>query len=170
MVNEFLKEMHVISKTSNNTISYSAIIVLLFSFVSSGFAESSNSIKFAKESEGHNGKIKYHYKHQNAPPAHAPAHGYRAKFKYRYYPRCKIYHDAARGVYFYLKGESWEVGITLPSHLEKDLGGFVRLELDTDKPYLFNEEHIEKYSSEQSNSEKKKMNFFTKLWILMFAR
>ena len=158
------------SKTFKNTISYTAIIVLLFSFVSSGFAESSNSIKFAKESEGHNGKIKYQYKHQNAPPSHAPTHGYRAKFKYRYYPRCKVYHDATRGVYFYLKGENWEVGITLPSHLQKDLGEFVSLELDTNKPYLFNEEHNEKYSSKKLNSEKTKINVFTKLWVLLFAR
>jgi hypothetical protein len=73
-------------------------------------------------------------------------------------------------VYFYLKGENWEVGISLPGHLKNDLGEYVSLELDTDKPHFFNEEHIKKYSSKQSNSGKRKMNFFTKLWILMFAR
>jgi hypothetical protein len=64
-----------------------------------------------------------------------------------------------------LKGKNWEVAISLPDHLKNDLGEYVSLELDTDKPYLFNKEHIKKYSS-----EKRKMNFFTKLWILMFAR
>jgi hypothetical protein len=58
----------------------------------------------------------------------------------------------------------------IPGHLKNDLGEYVSLELDTDKPHLFNEEHIKKYSSKQSNSGKRKMNFFTKLWILMFAR
>jgi hypothetical protein len=162
--------MHVLTKIFKNTISYIAITALLFSFVGSGFAESSNSIRVAKESERQNGRIKDQNKHQNGPPAHAPAHGHRAKFKYRYYPRSKVYYDVAREVYFYLKGENWEVGIALPSHLQKDLGEFVSLELDTDRPYLYIEEHNEKYSSKKRNLEKRQMNFFTKLWVLMFAR
>jgi hypothetical protein len=162
--------MHVLTKIFKNTISYIAITALLFSYVGSGFAESSNSIRVAKESERQNGRIKEQYKHQNGPPAHAPAHGHRAKFKYRYYPRSKVYYDVAREVYFYLKGENWEVGIALPSHFQKDLGKFVSLELDTDKPYLYNEEHNERYASKKPNSEKKQRNFFTKLWVLLFAK
>ena len=147
-----------------------AIIIIVFLFVGSGLADSINSAKIAKDTEIEYGQIKEGYKRQNGSPSHAPVHGYRAKFQYRYYPRCKVYYDTARGVYFYLKGENWEVGISLPSHLKNDLGEYVSLELDTDKPYLFNEEHNKKYSSKQSNSEKRKMNFFTKLWILLFAR
>jgi hypothetical protein len=143
---------------------------LLFSFVGIDFAKSSDSIRVAKESERQGGKIKGQYKHQRGPAAHAPAHGYRAKYKYHYYPRCKVYYDTAKGVYFYLKGPTWEVGITLPSHLQKDLRKFVSLELDTDKPYLYNEEHNERYASKKPNSEKKQRNFFTKLWVLLFAK
>jgi hypothetical protein len=160
----------VTPKILKNFISYMAIIIVVFLFVGSGLADSINSAKIAKDTELEYGQIKEGYKRQNGPPAHAPAHGYRAKFQYRYYPRCKVYYDTARGVYFYLKGENWEVGISLPSHLKSDLGEYVSLELDTDKPYLFNEEHNKKYSSKQSNSEKRKMNSFTKLWILLFAR
>jgi hypothetical protein len=69
-----------------------------------------------------------------------------------------------------LKGETWEVGISLPSQLKNDLGKYVNLELDTDRPYLFNKEHNKKYSSKQSSSKKRRVNFFTKLWILLFAR
>jgi hypothetical protein len=147
-----------------------AVIIFVFLFVGSGFADSSNSVKIAKDTEREYGQIKERYKHQNGPPAHAPAHGYRAKFKYRYYSRCRVYYDAARGVYFYLKGENWEVGISLPSHIKNDLGEYVSLKLDTDTPYLFNEEHNKKYSSKQLDSEKRKMNVFTKLWVLLFAR
>ena len=160
----------MISKAFKNTISFLAIIILLFSFVCSGFADSSNSVKIAKDSERHNGKINERYKHQKGHPDHAPAHGYRAKFKYRYYPRYNVYFDAERGVYFYLKGKNWEVGIKLPNHMQKDLGEFVSLELDTDRPYLYNAEHNKKYSSKQLNSEKKKKSVFTKLWVLLFAR
>ena len=147
-----------------------AIIIFVILFVVSAFADSSNSIKIAKDNELEHGQIKKRYKHHNGPPDHAPAHGYRAKYQYRYYPRCSVYRDAAREVYFYLKGENWEVGISLPSHLKNDLGEYVSLELETDKPYLFNEKHNKKYSSKQLNSEKRPKNVFTKLWILLFAR
>ena len=169
MATEFLKEIDVTPKILKNSIIYIAIILFVFSFIGSSFADSSNSVKIAKDSEGQNGKIKERYKHQNGPPDHAPAHGYKAKFKYRYYPRYNVYYDTERGVYFFLKGENWEVGVKLPSHMQKDLGEFVSLELDTDRPYLFNAEHNKKYSSKQSNSEKRQSNFFTKLWVMLFA-
>ena len=156
-------------KIYEKSISYMIIIIFVFFFAVSGFADSSSSVKIAKDVERKNFQIIERSKHHNGPPAHAPAHGYRAKYQYHYYPHYKVYYDAARGVYFYLKGEKWEVGISLPSHLKSDLGEYVSLELDTDRPYLFNEEHNKKYSSKQSNSEKKKVNFFTKLWILLFA-
>ena len=140
-----------------------AIIIFVFSFINGAFADSNDSVKIAKDNEMEHGQY-------NGPPDHAPAHGYRAKYQYRYYPRCKVYHDAARGVYFYLKRGNWEVGISLPSHLKNDLGEYVSLELETDRPYLLNEEHNKRYSSKQLNSEKKQMNLFTKLWILLFAR
>lgn len=157
-------------KILKNLIRYLAIVIFVFLYVDSGFADSSNSVKIAKDTEIEYGQIKEGYKRQNGPLVHAPTHGSKARFQYRYYPRCKVYYDTARGVYFYLKGENWEVGLSLPSRLKSNLGEYVSLELDTDRPYLFNEEHDKKYSSKQSNSEKRKMNFFTKLWILLFAR
>lgn len=153
---------------SQNSMIYIAIILFVFLFVSSGFADSSNSVKIAKDSERQNVKISERYKQKKGPPHHASAHGYRAKF-YRYYPRYNVYFDAERGVYFYLKGKNWEVGIKIPNHMQKDLGEFVSLELDTERPYLYNAEHNKKYSSKQLNSEKK-MNVFTKLWVLLFTR
>jgi len=157
-------------KILEKSISCMAIIIFVFSFINGAFADSDNSVKIAKDNEIEHDQLKKRYKHHNGPPDHAPAHGYRAKYQYRYYPRCRVYHDAARGVYFYLKGENWEVGISLPSHLKNDLGEYVSLELETDKPYLFNEKHNKKYSSKQLNSEKRPKNVFTKLWILLFAR
>jgi hypothetical protein len=72
--------MHVILQTFKNTINYMTIIILLLSFVGSGFAESNTSIKFAKEFKSQYGKIKDQYKHKNGSSAHTSAHGYRAKF------------------------------------------------------------------------------------------
>lgn len=157
------------SKIYEKSISYMAIVVFVFSFAVSAFADGSNSVKIAKDAKNVYDQINERDRHYNGPPAHAPAHGYRAKYKYHYYPRCKVYYDTAREIYFYLKGENWEVGISLPSHLKNDLGEYVNLVLDTDRPYEFNEKHNKKYSK-QSNPEKRQKNVFTKLWILLFAR
>jgi hypothetical protein len=93
---------------------------------------------------------------KKGPPPHAPAHGYRAKYKYYYYPSCSIYFDIERKVYFYLSGDNWEMKAELPSTLEVDLGAHVTLELDTDKPYTNNKEHQKKYSPGQNKNKKKK--------------
>lgn len=82
---------------------------------------------------------------KKGPPAHAPAHGYRAKHHYRYYPTCSVYYDYGRKIYFYLRGDRWEVGASLPSHLRIRLGDSVNIEMHTDKPYIHNAEHVKKY-------------------------
>ena len=93
-------------------------------------------------------------KKKGGPPAHAPAHGYRAKHQYRYYPDQKVYHDAERGLYFYLKGDNWEVGASLPSFLTAGLGESVSIELDTNKPYVFNADHVKQYPPKKSKGQK----------------
>jgi hypothetical protein len=96
--------------------------------------------------------LKKHKK--GGPPAHAPAHGYRAKRQYRYYPSSSVYYDTGRGLYFYLKGDNWEVGASLPSSLRVGLGDSVSIELDTDKPYNHYKEHIKKYPPKKSINNK----------------
>jgi hypothetical protein len=48
---------------------------------------------------------------KSGPPPWAPAHGHRAKHKYRYYPSHYVYCDTGRGVYFYLEGNSRAVSV-----------------------------------------------------------
>lgn len=91
---------------------------------------------------------------QGGPPDHAPAHGYRAKYQYRYYPSNSVYYDSARRLYFYLRGENWEVGASLPTSLKAELGDYVSLELDTDKPYLHYSEHVKQYPPGKTKSKK----------------
>jgi len=98
------------------------------------------------------------HKHKKGgPPPHAPAHGYRAKHQYRYYPSCSVYYDHGRKIYFYIKGDHWEVGASLPNHLRIGLGDSVNIELDTEKPYLHHAEHVKKYPPGQLK-KKNKMN------------
>ena len=91
------------------------------------------------------------------PPPHAPAYGVRAKRRYNYYPDANAYFDPVRGVYFYMSGGAWKVGVNLPSSLRVRLGSFVSLDLDTDKPYIYNSSHKMKYppGQEKKNGQPK---------------
>jgi hypothetical protein len=127
----------------------------IISFSSNVFAGGSISIQWGKGSDSEQPKsVKNHKK--GGPPAHAPAHGYRAKHQYRYYPSRSVYYDTGRELYFYLKGDNWEVGTSLPNSLRVGLGDSVSIELDTDKPYNHHEEHVKKYPPKKSNDNKKK--------------
>jgi hypothetical protein len=80
------------------------------------------------------------------PPPHAPAHGYRAKHQYHYYPYRNVYYEQARGMYFYMSGNGWTFGASLPGNLTvASLGTYVSIGLDTDHPYNYNHEHVREY-------------------------
>lgn len=114
-------------------------------------------IKVVYENEVNSGYSAGSHKHKKGgPPSHAPAHGYRAKYQYRYYPECSIYYDYERKLYFYIKGDHWEVGASLPSRLRVSLGDFVNIELDTDKPYIYHAEHVKKHPPGQLKNKHKK--------------
>ena len=61
-----------------------------------------------------------------------------------------LYKDTEKGLYFYLKGDTWEVGASLPLPFKDSLGESVSLELETDKPYIYNSEHVKQYPSKKS--------------------
>ena len=116
-------------------------------------------IKVVYEKDGNSGYSEGGYKQKKGgPPPHAPAHGYRAKHKYRYYPSCSVYYDYGRKIYFYIKGDHWEVGASLPSNLRIGLGDSVNIELDTNKPYIHHAEHVKKYPPGQMKKKNKKKN------------
>ncbi len=83
--------------------------------------------------------------HGKGPPPHAPAHGYREKYRYRYYPSAQVYFDVDRSVYFYFEDGGWRVSASLPRYFSVNLDGYVHIELDTDKPYMHFDEHRKKY-------------------------
>ena len=96
---------------------------------------------------------------KKGPPSHAVAHGYRAKYQYRFYPSCSVYYDTGRGVYFYLNGDNWQISESLPKSLQVSLGSHVSIEMNTDRPYVSYEEHKIKYPPGQ---QKKKYSKKTK--------
>jgi hypothetical protein len=134
---------------------YLTIGLLIIGFNASGFAGGSFSIKWGGDSEPDSPPVAKKHQKQG-PPAHAPAHGYRAKHSYRYYPSSSVYYDTGRELYFYLKGDNWEFGASLPGNLRVQLGDYVSMELDTDKPYVYHADHIKKYPPGQVKDKDKK--------------
>jgi hypothetical protein len=135
-----------------------AAVLFLFSMSTVCIAGGSFTFKWGKDTEPENNQVRHTYKHKKkeGPPPHAPAHGYRAKHKYRYYPSRNVYKDTERGLYFYLKGDKWEVGASLPLPLKEGLGESVSFELETDKPYIHHGEHVKQYPPKKSKSKKSK--------------
>ena len=132
-----------------------AIFSLVIFFNSTVFAGGSFTFKLGKDTESEQHQVKNKSKQKKGgPPAHAPAHGYRAKHQYRYYPSSNVYKDTERGVYFYLKGDKWEVGASLPLPLREGLGESVSFELETDKPYIHHADHVKQYPPKKTKSKK----------------
>jgi hypothetical protein len=73
------------------------------------------------------------------PPPWAPAHGARAKHRYRYYPGAQVYYDPGRRIYFYISGSTWTSGARLPASISIS-GTYVHLEMDADMPYVFHDD------------------------------
>ena len=132
-------------------------VFIISTILTFGCASTKIKAKYERKDDSGYSKAEHKNKHKKGgPPAHAPAHGYRAKHQYRYYPSQKVYHDSDRGLYFYLKGHNWEIGASLPSHMRADLGESVTIELDTDKPYVHNSDHVKKYPPKKSKGNKHK--------------
>jgi hypothetical protein len=100
--------------------------------------------------------------HKHGPPDHAPAHGYRAKHSYRYYPEKEVYFDTGRRIYFYIEGEIWKSDVSLPYHLEVSLGKYQTIELYSDTPYEYHEKHKSKKKHKVPPGQAKKNKHLAK--------
>ena len=94
------------------------------------------------------------HKEKKGPPAHAPAHGYRAKHMYHYYPAAEVYYDVERRVYFHLEGDNWHVAASLPTRYGQ-LTAHVAIEVEGDEPYIYHKAHKKKYPPGQYKKKKK---------------
>jgi hypothetical protein len=93
---------------------------------------------------------------ETGPPPWAPAHGYRAKYRYHYYPSSSVYYDTGRKLYFYYDGGRWQVGLSLPTLLHIDINDYVSLEMGTDKPYKYHQEVVKRYPPGQKKQKSRR--------------
>jgi hypothetical protein len=91
---------------------------------------------------------------KGGPPPWAPAHGRRAKYRYRYYPSFYVYFDIGRQVYFYLEGDKWRMSAHLPSAIRIESADYVSIELKTANPYEYFSEHKKQYPPGQAKKKK----------------
>jgi len=112
-----------------------------------------NSIGFAADSGGIQQK-----EHSELKSSETAS---KQKYSYRYYPSCSVYYDIDRKLYFYLEQDNWKIFASLPSNLARQLGDYVEIEMDHDKPYIDNDKHVKKFPPEESRKTKK--NFLSKL-------
>ena len=92
------------------------------------------------------------------PPPWAPAHGYRAKTRYVYFPDHNFYYDLQARNYIYLNGANWQIRASLPSPLLRlNLGRSAQVELDFvgERPYRYNTTHVVKYKKPKKLKSKK---------------
>jgi hypothetical protein len=92
------------------------------------------------------------YERSGGPPPWAPAYGHRAQLnQYYYYPASGVYLNVATGTYYYMNGGSWQMGMSLPPTMIIDSGAYVSLQLDTDRPYLYYDQHRGQYAGWRGN-------------------
>ena len=82
---------------------------------------------------------------EQSPPPWAPAHGYRAKHQYRYYPAVHVYFDVGRRMYFYHEGGQWRMSASLPRSIRIDIEDYVTIEMDTSNPYEYHADVVKRY-------------------------
>ena len=92
------------------------------------------------------------YRHEPPPPSRAPgpppwapAHGYRAKHQYHYYPSSHVYYDTGRRLYFYYSSGRWEASVSLPASVRIDVNEYVTLEMDSSEPYRYHPDVVRRY-------------------------
>ena len=79
------------------------------------------------------------------PPDWAPAHGYRAKHRYMYYPSHEVYYEPASTTWFWLDGGNWRFGASLPVYYQQYTRNGVWVDLDDDRPYRRHDYVVEHY-------------------------
>lgn len=87
---------------------------------------------------------------QADPPPWAPAHGWRAHHQYVYYPSAEVYYAPDTRMWFWLGGNGWQAGVSLPAALQGyvQVGG-VNISLDVDRPYLRNTDVVRRYGGRE---------------------
>lgn len=71
--------------------------------------------------------------------------------RYEYYPNAQVYFDPARQLYFFREANRWASRAFLPPQIKVRVGAPVIVELETERPYEYDDEVKRKYSRRHEN-------------------
>jgi len=91
--------------------------------------------------------------YRHGPPPWAPAHGYRAKYTYRYYPSLQVYYDINRGIYFYHSERRWRTSHMFPVYYHSRPRDTVILHMTTGRPYKYHKDVVKRYPPGQARGK-----------------
>ena len=132
------------------------------SFADDKYNVQQNEIKWIENLDQVDNSEKEDIKQQKSSPVP------KKRYYYYYYPASYVYYSKDRQMFYYLENDDWKICAYLPKNYKKNLGKHVRLETDTQKPYLYHEQHIQKFR--QKESEEKKKSFLAKLIYMMLYK
>jgi len=66
--------------------------------------------------------------------------------RYEYYPEAHVYFDPARRLYFFREANRWAAKAFLPPQIKVRVGSSVIVDLDTERPYEYDDEVKQRYS------------------------
>jgi hypothetical protein len=89
------------------------------------------------------------------PPGHAPAHGYRAKHRYVYYPERELYYAPESRLWFWMQGADWRVGANLPAPYQQYTSGGITIELGSERPFTEHVYVVERYGKGSKHKKHK---------------
>ena len=99
---------------------------------------------------------KYNREHKGQQPDRAPEYDHRLKRRYRYYPDANVYYEPEQNVWFFPSNGGWKSQKKLPRDYNDRLGDGTDLELDTDRPYQYNRDHVKKFPPRKYRNKKDK--------------
>ena len=147
----------------------SSLIVGLLFILSNNGSFAADKYNFQKsEIEKKEGLDEKDYPAEKSIKRKASSSGFVKHYLYYYYPSSNVYYSVDRKMYYYLEDDNWKICAFLPSDLNKRLDEYVRLELDTQKPYIYHKQHIAKFAQEES--DKKKKSFLARVIYIMLYK
>ena len=115
-------------------------LMVLFS-INFSLADESSKIRYGKNMHIESFKAEHEYQKQVYFTKNTLMRPQK-EYSYRYYPLCSVYYDTDRKLYYYLQDGCWKIFSYLPRNISRELDYYVKLNMDTDKPFIYFDNHI----------------------------
>jgi hypothetical protein len=146
---------------------YSCAIIGLIVLLSNNFslADESGKIRYRNYVDLESFRAEYKYQKEDYFSNNSLMRS-QNQYAYRYYPSCSVYYDTDRKLYYYLQDGGWKIFSYLPRNFNRELGYYVKLNMDTDKPYIYFDNHIRQFPPRDS----RKKNLWSDAIFILFYK